>query len=431
MEEKHSISIGLYIKELVYVAVKNIALIMLIFAITIGAGFVVAMNNEDYHIAYATVSVSARIDDNKVDYNDTVLAQEYVDEICDLSKETVFVDRVRAKYKGDIKESNITAKCTDTKTSLLITFTYRDTTKSDAATKLKTLVEVMIEFLEDGSYFNADVTVVPIRNIENDDIVSKTTQGSDDKKVLLISGVLAIALSALLVFVKSKAKNPIFCEEKLETITGIKALSKINKLNDKQTNFENIIKETEKLANAVIWKTISTGDKVYQMQSSVSGEGKTGVTADLAKCLGASRKKVLVIDCNFHNPSMHTVFDLHIDSGLGEYCEGEKAFDRVVKTTSHENVEVVTLGRRDWSSARVLSSPKFADMIAIAKQKYDFVLIDCSAVQNASDYIQVSKQTDATLFIAQKDKLNGNTVVSTIKELNEYEANVVGAVLTY
>lgn len=431
MEEKHTISIAMYIKELVHVALKNVLIIFLICAITIGAGVAIAFTNEDYHIAYATVSVSARISDDKIDYNDTVLAQEYVDEICDLSTETVFVDRVRAKYEGDIQESKISANCSNTKTSLLITFTYKDDSKSSAAAKLKTLVETMIEFLEEDDYFNAKVSVVPIKNYETKDIVSKTTQGSDDKKILLVSGVLAIAISALYVFIKSKVKNPIFNEDKLEALTNIKNLSTVTKLNDRGTNVDTIIKETEKLANAVMWDSANTNNKVYQMQSTLSGEGKSGVTVDLAKCLGINHEKVLVVDCNFHNSIVHKSFDLHTDNGLSEYCKGDKPFERVVKTTSFENVEVVTLGKQDWSSAKVLSSPKFAELLSIAKEKYDFVLIDCSAVTTSSDYIQVSKLVDSTLFVTQRDKVNGNAVVETINELNNYGANVVGTILTY
>ncbi len=431
MEEKSSISIGLYIKELIHVALKNVLIIFLICAICIGAGLFIARTNDDYHVAYATVSVSARISSDKIDYNDTVLAQEYVDEICELSTETVFVDRVRAKYGGDIQESKISAICTDPKTSLLITFTYTDNSKSNAAAKLKALVETMVEFLDEDDYFNAEVSVVPIRNYETKDIVSKTTKGSSDKKILLISGVLAIALSAVFVFLKSKISNPIFSEEKFEQLTDIKNLSTVAKLNSSGSNVDKIVAETEKLANSIVWKSLDTGAKVYQMQSTRSGEGKTGVAVDLAKCLGKSHKKVLVVDCNFYNSLVHKSFDVHPDGGLGEFCKGERAFDRTIKRTSFENVDVVTLGKRDWPSSKIVSSPKFAELIAIAKQKYDFVLIDCSAISTSSDYIQVSTLVDSTLFITQKDKVNGNKVVNAINELNSYNANVVGTVLTY
>ena len=57
--------------------------------------------------------------------------------------------------------------------------------------------------------------------------------------------------------------------------------------------------------------------------------------------------------------------------------------------------------------------------------------LDCSAISTSSDYIQVSTLVDSTLFITQKDKVNGNKVVNAINELNSYNANVVGTVLTY
>lgn len=435
MEENQTNGLVLFVKEVVSAAFKNIIWLALICIITIGAGLGVALNSKPYHVAYATVAVSARIDKDNMEYNDTVLAQEYVDEICELSKETVFVDRVRAKYGGEINEGNIDAVCTNTDTSLLITFTYKDSSEGQAGAKLKTLVEVMIEFLEGGKYFNALVTVVPIKSVDTTggegDIVSKTVEVSEKKKILLISGVLAIAVCGLYLLVKVKACNYVFSDEKLQDACELKTLATIEKFNVKKANANKVLGQTEKLSNAIIVNQIENGNKVFQVQSTVEGEGKSGVTFDLARCLAFSHKKVLVIDCDLNNPSAHKSFGLHVDNGLIEYCFEDKPFEKIVKPTSFNGLEVITAGKGKTSTTATIASKKFDELLQSVKDEYDFIFIDSSAVTSSPDYIQVSKKVDATIFVAHKEKKNVNLVVETIKELNDYKANVIGTVITY
>ena len=434
MEENQTNGLVLFIQEMISAAFKNIVWLALMFVIIVGAGLGIALNAKPYHVAYATVSVSAVIDENELAYNDTLLAQEYVDEICELSQETVFVDRVRAKYGGEINEKKISAICTNTDKSLLITFTYEDSSEGQAGAKLKTLVEVMMDFLENGSYFNAHVTVVPIKSVEIDgkegDIVSKTVEESDAKKILLLSGVLAIAVCGLYLLIKVKTCNYVFNEEKLESACELKTLATIDKLNAKKQNTNKVLEQTERLSNALIVKQIETGDKVYQIQSTAEGEGKSGVMFDLARCLAFSHKKVLVIDSDLVNPNVHKSFGVHIDNGLVEYCFEDKTFDKVIKPTSSNGLEVITAGKGKASTTAILSSNRFDELLTVAKAKYDFIFIDTSAVSSSPDYIQVSKKVDATLLVANKQKKNINLVVETINELADYNANVIGTVIT-
>ena len=65
-------------------------------------------------------------------------------------------------------------------------------------------------------------------------------------------------------------------------------------------------------------------NKVYQVQSCISGEGKTTVSTNLARALGESQRKTLIIDCDFSKPSIHRIFNLHRETGITDYFKGEK-----------------------------------------------------------------------------------------------------------
>ena len=141
-------------------------------------------------------------------------------------------------------------------------------------------------------------------------------------------------------------------------------------------------------------------------------------------------KKVLVIDSDLVNHNVHKSFGVHIDNGLVEYCFEDKTFDKVIKPTSSNGLEVITAGKGKASTTAILSSNRFDELLTVAKAKYDFIFIDTSAVTSSPDYIQVSKKVDATLLVANKQKKNINLVVETINELADYNANVIGTVIT-
>ena len=58
--------------------------------------------------------------------------------------------------------------------------------------------------------------------------------------------------------------------------------------------------------------------KVVEVTSAVPNEGKSTVVASLAVVLAQARKKVLLLDCDFRNPTQHKLFGLH-NKGLTNY----------------------------------------------------------------------------------------------------------------
>ena len=171
--------------------------------------------------------------------------------------------------------------------------------------------------------------------------------------------------------------------------------------------------------------------KVYQIQSTVSGEGKTSVTVNLAKALGESRRKTLIIDCDFYKPSVHKAFRLHRETGITDYFKGEKNFAEIVKHTPVENVDIITCGGRISNHTIFFTSPKFKEIIEKAKGVYDFVLIDSAPVKASSDYINITPLTDATILVVKADVVSARDIAATVDELDACGADIIGTVFNF
>ena len=171
--------------------------------------------------------------------------------------------------------------------------------------------------------------------------------------------------------------------------------------------------------------------KVYQIQSTMSGEGKTSLTVNLAKSLGESRRKTLIIDCDFYKPSVHKAFRLHRETGITDYFKGEKNFAEIVKHTPVENVDIITCGGRISNHTIFFTSPKFKEIIEKAKGVYDFVLIDSAPVKASSDYINITPLTDATILVVKADAVSARDVSATVGELDACGADIIGTVFNF
>ncbi len=425
-ERRESYDRGLFLGELIHVFVKNILWEILIFILVIGIGVGVAAVNDDYYVASAIVSVKARASNNALDYNDTILAGYYVDEVCELAKDDVFLEKVRlaceGKTKTTVNSSAVTAQ--NAEDSLIISFTYTDADKEDAAIKLRVLVEQLKIFLETGNYFNANLSIEPILSVENT-IVSKVVSGSNDRNIVLVSFAAAAILVILFAFVMFRLNDNIISVEKLERVTNKKNFASV-----KQTNVAEKI-DANKLADALIWHSNDNGNKVYQIQSTVSGEGKTTVAVNLAKELGESQRKVLLIDCDLDNARLHQILNLTENNGLTDIVNTNLSFEKAIKDTEYKNVDVITSGGEHINHTRLFASRKFEEMVKTVSEKYDFVLIDCGAVKENSDYVNVSKCVDATLMVVKKESTNSAEIANAIEELDNFGANVVGTVFNF
>ena len=186
----------------------------------------------------------------------------------------------------------------------------------------------------------------------------------------------------------------------------------------------------KRLKDNVLYLNADGNNKVIQVESSMSSEGKTTVACNLAVSLGLMDKKVVVLDLDFRRPSVHRVFNVSKDNGIAEYMLGDVAVKDIAKKTEYKNVEIITRGAEIHNSALILVSEKFKTLIEKLREEYDYVILDCPPILQVSDYIHVVKVADGTLFVVAYGQTTKNQAVEAIRELKKNNANILGTVFT-
>lgn len=170
-------------------------------------------------------------------------------------------------------------------------------------------------------------------------------------------------------------------------------------------------------------------NKVLQIESSVHGEGRTTVAANLAVMLAKNYKKVAVLDLDFHNPEMHEVFKIANTFGIVEYILGECSFNELVKETEY-GVDVLNRGKAAANESVIFTGDKFKSLIEKLKEEYDVILFDCPPVLERSDYIHLAKLSSGVLFVVSSEKVRRSQVKEAVSSLNKAGAKLMGSVVT-
>lgn len=425
-KEKSGISFG----DVLYILRKYWLVILAIIVASLAAGWAFfSIAGSDYS-ASVTLKVVADIGDRDKQYNEVVYTKYFVDDVAIFLKQGIVVDK--AEEEAGIRISASAIKVASKENSLYLSVSYRASDKEDAKLALESIIKSAKSLSrvtgEDGKYkyFSGDVTI----NEVGTPVVSRVRTLS---KCVMIAGLCGLVLSVAVALILYFANDRIASVERVEAITGkknimcINANGKKNRKNDKTLLPMNL----EKLADTLVFLKEGDNDKVYQIQSSISEEGKSTVTANLAISLGRIGKKVLVIECDFRKPHVHKYMGLDRHVGMTDYFKDEKTFDEVVKPTAFENVSAITCGSTMDNPTLLFMSHKFETLVAEAREKYDFVILDCAPVGRVSDYISVSRVADSAILVVGCEKVSSQTLKNTVSELKEAGAAVLGTVFNF
>jgi capsular exopolysaccharide synthesis family protein len=166
--------------------------------------------------------------------------------------------------------------------------------------------------------------------------------------------------------------------------------------------------------------------RCLMVTSAVPREGKTLTATNLALTLSEShQRRVLVIDADLRHPCLHEQFGLPNDHGLVDFLHSRDAAYRPTEVSP--TLSVVAAGRANSSPVASLSSPRMESLLADARSRFDWVLIDTPPVGLLSDAQLLARFTDGVLLVIAAGLTPYPFVQRAIAELGA--DRVIGTVL--
>ncbi len=227
----------------------------------------------------------------------------------------------------------------------------------------------------------------------------------------ILALLLGFAIPFLIVFIISLFDNNINSTDDIVKQTKIPIIGVIGKKSN-ESNLSVFEKTKSPLAESfrairsslqfLYKKQKNDGAKIVMLTSSVSGEGKTFCSINLATVFALSEKKTVIVGLDLRKPRIFGDFKIDNLTGVVNYLIGQKNLDEVIQSTHVPYLDLITSGPIPPNPAELLMGESMKELIEELKLRYDYIILDTPPVGLVSDALELAHYCDATLYVTRQ-----------------------------
>jgi len=176
---------------------------------------------------------------------------------------------------------------------------------------------------------------------------------------------------------------------------------------------------------------LNSGKKIKSLlfSSPTRGGGASTVLINFATSLAADGDRVLLVDANLRNPSLHAAFDLPREDGLTDLLLEDMTLGEVTKKTDNPNLSVITCGTPHPNPFVILESDSLDTYMTDMKASTDWVLFDSPAITSCNDAAALAGNVDGVILVVESEKTRWEVAENARKSIKGGDGNVLGVVL--
>lgn len=243
------------------------------------------------------------------------------------------------------------------------------------------------------------------------------------KKIYMTNLFLALLLPFLYVLLKYVTNYKIMDKEDISSICNMPMIGIIGHIPDKD-NMVIINKPRSSLAESfrsiranLTFFMPKENQKVIMITSSISGDGKTFASLNIASIIATSGKRIILIGADMRKPKVYLDIDTKNNNiGLSNYLSNSATIEQIIRKTQYENLYFISSGPVPPNPAELLTSPQLEELIIHLKADFDYILFDTPPLGLVSDAMNITKYADVNIYVIR----HNYTQTRYIKELSEY-----------
>ncbi len=170
------------------------------------------------------------------------------------------------------------------------------------------------------------------------------------------------------------------------------------------------------------------GCKTIIFTSSISGEGKTTTSANIAFSIARSEKKVLLMDLDLRKPHIHRILKKSNTPGVTNYLSGFNSLDEVIHKDVFPGLDAICAGTISPNPAEMVASEGMQNLINSLKENYDYIILDAPPITLVSDALSVVPVTDGIVLVIRPKYTDRREVRRAIDQIEFVGGKILGAV---
>ncbi|MBR8836101.1 MAG: polysaccharide biosynthesis tyrosine autokinase [Stigonema ocellatum SAG 48.90 = DSM 106950] len=169
--------------------------------------------------------------------------------------------------------------------------------------------------------------------------------------------------------------------------------------------------------------------KSLMLTSALPGEGKSTLALGLAVSAAHMHRRVLLIDANLRNPSLHTILELSNDWGLSLLLIDEtNTHVKECIQPIHPAIDVLTAGPTSEDPVKLLSSGRMKELLELFEQTYDLVLIDTPAILKTVDARLMASICHGIAMVGRIGQVSQTQLAEATEIFSKSKLNLIGII---
>ncbi len=183
------------------------------------------------------------------------------------------------------------------------------------------------------------------------------------------------------------------------------------------------------LRTSILLSAAGHAPKTMLFTSGQPAEGKTTTCVNTAISLSQLGASVLIIDADMRRPAVHRAFKINHIPGLSSFLSQGIELDGLIKEMAVPNLSVLPSGPVPPNPAELISSARMKELLRLATERFDHVLIDSPPLMSVSDPLVLSTLVEGVILVVQAGRSSRGLVRRARMELSNVGSRIFGVVL--
>ncbi len=260
---------------------------------------------------------------------------------------------------------------------------------------------------------------------------------------LLIGLAAGIFLGLCIVFVLEFIDDSIKFPDEVERILGLPLMGIIPKIGRKRSDGKSVALDVHSdprstlaeayrsVRTALQFSTPEGAPKRLVVTSTTRNEGKSTTALALAINFAQMGQRVLLIDADMRNPSVHKLLDMPNEFGLSNLLSSDSRGEKMIMKTKVDKLSVLTAGPVPPNPVDLLMGPKLLLLLNVAATLgFEYVVVDAPPLLGIADSIVLGNQLQNILFVVQASRTRKSHIKNALRRLRLAGLQPRGVVLT-
>lgn len=227
--------------------------------------------------------------------------------------------------------------------------------------------------------------------------------------VIILCIFLAIVIPSVVILINELINNKVTTPGDITNSTAAPLIAQISQSKSKspvivtKESRTAVSEQFRTLRTNLLFRLAGTENKVIMCTSTVSGEGKSFVTLNLAVAMALSGKKVLLLDMELRKSQLAETLGIESNVGIADYLEkGASLNEVIIPSGVNENLWILSAGELEANPSEALLNDRMKPLFEDIRRKFDYIFIDTPPAALVTDAQVIGMYADLTLYIVRQ-----------------------------